>query len=216
MHGTERRSAGGVQAHETGTTTVGVAAADGVAMATDRRASLGGRVVTNKSVRKVEQVHPTAALTFSGTVGGAQLFLRQLRAEVDLYAARRGEPPSVDALSTLAGDLLRGLPVTPLLGGVDPSPGGGGGDAPRLFQLDGGGGVMEDRYAAAGSGMQVAYGVLERQYGSDLSLDEAAGIAADAVAAASERDTASGNGVVVAEVTGEGVDVREAADAEGV
>lgn len=45
----------------TGTTTVGLTAVDGVVLATDRRASLGGRFVTNKRARKVEQVHPTAA-----------------------------------------------------------------------------------------------------------------------------------------------------------
>ncbi|MFB6173422.1 MAG: proteasome subunit beta, partial [Halobacteriales archaeon] len=44
--------------NKTGTTTVGVSTADGVVLATDMRASLGGRFVSNKDVQKVEQIHP--------------------------------------------------------------------------------------------------------------------------------------------------------------
>ena len=56
---------GGAVEYSTGTTTVGLVAADGVVLATDRRASLGGRFVSNKDVVKVEQVHPTAPVAAS-------------------------------------------------------------------------------------------------------------------------------------------------------
>ncbi|WP_135822534.1 Ntn hydrolase family protein [Halostella litorea] len=196
--GAGRRTAPDGTVAKTGTTTVGIAATNGVALAADRRASLGGRFVANKGVDKVEQVHPSAAMTLSGSVGDAQAVVRQLRSEASLYEARRGRPLSMDALARVAGDLLRGAPVTPVLGGVD-------GDGTHVYDLDGGGGVMADDYAATGSGMQVAYGVLERQYEPDADLDGAVAAAADAVAAASERDTASGNGVLVARVTADGV-----------
>jgi proteasome beta subunit len=78
-----------------------------------------------------------------------------------------------------------------------------------VFCLDGGGGVLSDEYAAGGSGMQVAYGVLERQYEPGLSTDAATGVAARAIDGASERDTASGNGMPVAVVDEEGVAVDE-------
>jgi len=114
-------SAGGAPTYSTGTTTVGVVADDGVVLAADRRASLGGRFVSNKRTVKVEQVHPRAAITLSGSVGGAQAYARQLRAQARLYETRRGEPMGMDALATAAGNALRGLPVSPLLGGVDVS-----------------------------------------------------------------------------------------------
>jgi proteasome beta subunit len=195
-------SVGGTPTYSTGTTTVGVVASDGVVLATDRRASLGGRFVSNKRTVKIEQVHPTAAITLSGSVGGAQAYARQLRAQVRLYETRRGEPMGMDALATAAGNALRGLPVSPLLGGVDP-------DGPRLFQLDAAGGVLEDEYGATGSGTQVAVGAIEGRYDPGAGIEAAAGLAADAVAAASERDTASGNGLVVARITAEGIDLRE-------
>jgi len=201
--------AGGAPTYSTGTTTVGIVASDGVVLATDRRASLGGRFVSNKRTVKVEQVHPTAAITIAGSVGGAQAYTRQLRAQARLYEIRRGEPMGMDALATAAGNALRGLPVSPLLGGADA-------DGPRLFQLDAAGGVLEDEYGATGSGTQVAVGAIEGRYDPDADVEVTSRLAADAVAAASERDTASGNGLVVARITTDGVDLREHDTADAV
>lgn len=187
---------------ETGTTIVALRAPDSVVMAADKRMSLGGRFTANKDVRKIDQVHPTAAMAISGSVGPAQDVVRSLRAEASLYESRREEPMSMTALSNAAGDLVRGTPVVPLLAGVDESGG-------HVYELDGGGSVMEDRYAAGGSGMQVAYGVLERRVETDADVDEATQTAVAAVEAASERDTASGDGVTVATITGAGVAVDD-------
>jgi proteasome beta subunit len=191
---------------ETGTTTVALAADDGVVVAADRRASVGGgRFVSNKDTRKVAPVHPTAALALAGTVGELQSYVRTLRAEVDLETARRGEPPSLHALATLAGNLLRNGPFfasAPTLGGVDS-------EGAHVYDLDAGGAVLSAPYVANGSGMQLAYGVLEREYGEDLSVEAARSTAGRAVASASERDTASGNGVTLATITADGVEIDE-------
>jgi len=195
--------ADGDAVNKTGTTTVGLATADGVVIGTDRRASLGGRFVSNKNVVKVEQVHPTAALTLVGSVGGAQSFVRTLRAESGLYESRRGDPMSVHALATLAGNFARGGPflaINPILGGVD-------GEGSHVYSIDPAGGVMGDDYTVTGSGMQLAYGVLEDAYDSGLSLEEAERLAARTVAAPTERDTGSGNGLALARVTGDGVEI---------
>jgi proteasome beta subunit len=189
---------------KTGTTTVGLTTADGVVLATDMRASLGGRFVANKDVQKVEQVHPTAAMTIAGSVGGAQSFLRSIRAEVNLYEARRGDDMSIPALATLAGNFMRGGPffiVNPILGGVDDEGG-------HVYSIDPAGGVMDDDYTVTGSGMQLAYGTLEREYEEGLATEEAKTVAAHAIDSAMERDTASGDGIFLAEIDAEGVDIR--------
>ncbi|MEF8812774.1 MAG: proteasome subunit beta [Halovenus sp.] len=188
---------------KTGTTTVGIGTEDGVVIGTDRRASLGGRFVSNKNVQKVEQIHPTAALTLVGSVGGAQSFIRTLRSESNLYEQRRGEALSIHGLATLAGNFARGGPflaINPILGGVD-------GEGSHVYTIDPAGGVMEDDYTVTGSGMQLAHGTLEGEYDPDLSTEEATGLAARAVHAATERDTGSGNGFVLATVTDDGVDI---------
>lgn len=189
--------------NETGTTTVGLTTGDAVVLATDMRASLAGRFVSNKDARKVEPVHPTAAITLAGSVGGAQLFTRNLRAETSLYESRRGEEMSMEALSTIAGNLVggMGIVVNPILGGIDET-------GPHVYTVDPAGGVMEDDYTATGSGLTVAFGTLEREYEEDRSIEEATSVAASAVSAAIERDTASGNGVFLATITEEGVDIQ--------
>ncbi|WP_436907180.1 proteasome subunit beta [Halosimplex marinum] len=205
------RSDHGAPTFDTGTTIVAIAAADGVVMAADQRASVGGKFTTNKNAEKISRVHPTAALAISGSVGPAQNLVRSLRAETSLYESRRDERMSMRALSQTAGHLVRGLPVAPILGGVDDEGG-------RVYELDGGGSVMATEYAAGGSGMQVAYGVLERRFDPGAELDRATDTAVAAVEAASERDTASGNGVTVATVTDEGVEIEgydETGDAGG-
>jgi proteasome beta subunit len=188
---------------KTGTTTIGITTGEGVVLATDMRASLGGRFVANKNVQKVEQVHPTAAMTMAGAVGGAQSFMATIRAEQNLYEARRGKPMSMEALSTISGNVLRGGPffyVSPILGGVDD-------DGNHVFSLDPTGSVLADDYTATGSGMQVAYGILEAEFEEGLSNEEAKGVAARGIESASERDTGSGNGLFLAEITDEGVDI---------
>lgn len=192
-----------VETTETGTTIVGLVADGGVVMAADQRASLAGRIVSNKNVQKIEQIQHNAALSISGSVGGAQAFIRALKAETNLYEARRGEYMSIEALATYASLLLRGGPyflVVPLLGGVDD-------DGGHVFSLDPSGSSLSDDYSASGSGMGYALGVLEQEYDEGLSMDEAVTASARAIESATERDTASGNGIHVARITREDVDV---------
>jgi proteasome beta subunit len=186
----------------TGTTTVGLVTTDGVVLAADQRSSLGGRFVSNKNATKIEQIHPTAAVTMSGSVGGAQAFIRRLRASVNLYEARRDEQMSMDALAQMAGNILRGTAAAmPVLGGVDE-------DGSRVFEIDGAGGVLEDVYTASGSGTSLATGALERLYHEDLTLEEGVSVASEAVDSAMERDTASGNGITVARISAEDVTIE--------
>ncbi|MFC4988400.1 MULTISPECIES: archaeal proteasome endopeptidase complex subunit beta [Saliphagus] len=198
--------------NKTGTTTIGLTTEEGVVIATDMRASLGGRFVSNKNVQKVEQIHPTAALTLVGSVGGAQSFIKSLRAEVNLYEARNGENLSIEALATLAGNFARGGPffaIHPILGGVDE-------EGSHVFSIDPAGGVMEDDYTVTGSGMQLAYGLLEQEYEEGLSNEEAMEIAARGIKSAVERDTGSGNGVFLCEITEDGVDIHGHSDFDDV
>ena len=194
---------------KTGTTTVGLEAEDGVVLATDMRASLGP-MVSSKNVQKVEEIHPTGALTIAGSVSAAQNLIETLKAEVRLYEARRGEEMSMEALSTLTANLLRSggfIIVQPILGGVDS-------EGSHIYSIDAAGGTTYENYTVTGSGSQYALGVLEQQYEEGLTVDEAETVAASAVQSAMERDTASGNGVNMAVVTDDGVDVTSEEDVE--
>jgi len=210
---TERRAAqaDGEGETKTGTTTVGIKTADGVVMATDMRASLGG-MVSSKDVQKVEEIHPRGALTIAGSVSAAQNLISTLKAETSLYETRRGDDMSMEALSTLTGNLLRTgafFIVQPILGGVDD-------EGSHVYSIDALGGTTEEEYTVTGSGSQYALGVLEQEYDEDLSIDEATTVAAKAIQSAVERDLASGNGINVAVVTKEGVDITRHDDVEAL
>ena len=204
----EERAEGSTdQEMKTGTTTVGIRTGEGVVLATDMRAS-AGYMVSSKDVQKVEEIHPTGALTIAGSVSAAQSLIRSLRAEVRLYEARRGENMSMKALSTLTANFLRSgafFIVSPLLGGVDE-------EGAHVYPIDPLGGMTEEDYAVSGSGSQYALGVLEQHYEDDLTNDEARTVAARAVDSAVERDLASGNGINLAVVTGDGVEIERHKD----
>ncbi len=192
---------------KTGTTTVALTTGDAVVLATDMRAS-GGRMVASKDVQKVEEIHPTGALTIAGSVSAAQNLISNLKAEVRLYESRRGEDMSMEALATLTGNFLRSgafFIVSPLLGGVDD-------DGAHVYSLDPLGGTTEEEYAVSGSGSPYALGVLEQEYGDSLSVEEARSVAVRSIQSASERDTASGNGINIAIVTGDGVEIEKFKD----
>lgn len=199
---------------DTGTTVVGIAAgrdADAsesatdddptVVIATDRRASLG-HMVSSKAAQKVEPLADHAAMGFSGSVSGADHLARTLRAEISLFQTRRTTRMSPTAVASLVGNTLRETPVgvVPVVGAV--------GEAAHLFAYDGAGGMTEEPYAAVGSGMPYAYGHLESTWEPGLSVEAATDLAVEAVGVASERDTASGNGLNLAVVTAAGVDLE--------
>ena len=198
---------------DTGTTVVGVLvegrggddATDetdpAVVLATDRRASLG-RMVSSKSVRKVQEIADGAAMAYSGSVSGADALTNSLRSQVTLYETRRSKEMSPTALGTLVGNVLRENQF-----GVQPVVAAVGSDDARLFSYDGAGGRTEAEYAAVGSGTPYAYGHLEDAYESGLSVEEATDLAESAVAVASERDTASGNGLCLAVVRDDGIEI---------
>ena len=180
-----------------GTTTIGITAGDSVVLATEQRASMGN-LVASKTAKKIYQVTDDAAMTISGGVGDGQNLAKTLKVEANLYEMRRGKPITMTGLASMAGNVMRSyfFYVVPLLGGVDE-------EGAHVFSLDPAGGVMEEEFASTGSGSTMAYGVLEDGYNDELTLDEAKTLAVRALESAMERDTASGNGIILAEITPE-------------
>ncbi len=176
------------------TTTVGMVLRDYVVLAADRRAT-AGYYVAHKRTRKIVKITDYMAMTTSGLVADAQALADMLREELRYYELTTGRRPTVHAAANILAAIIyssaRFYPyiVQLLLGGYD--------TAPRLYMIDWFGTVTSERYTATGSGSPIALGVIEEGYREDLSLDEAMELAARAVRAAMERDTATGNGIDV-------------------
>ncbi|WP_456368977.1 archaeal proteasome endopeptidase complex subunit beta [Thermococcus sp.] len=183
-----------------GTTTVGIVCKDGVVLAADRRASLGNMVLS-ESVTKIFQIDEHLAIAGAGTVGDMLSLVRLLRAEARLYRAKVGKEMSVKALATLLSNILHGgrgfaYMVWFLVGGYD--------SKPRLYSIDAAGGMTEDRFTAAGSGMEFAFSVLEENYRDDIPLYEGVKLALKALSVALKRDVFTGGGVTIVTITKEG------------
>lgn len=190
---------------ETGTTTLGLTTEEGVILAADKRAALGGRLVSNKHAKKVFELDDTLGLTIAGSVGDAQKIVRVMRSQLNLHKLETKEL-SVKGAGTLLSNILHGNKMMPfmnqfILGGVN-------GEGGIVYSLDPAGGLMgHEDYTATGSGSQMAYGVLEDNYEEDMDHEEGKKVASRAIQAAMERDTASGNGIMVAEITEDGYEV---------
>lgn len=197
---------------KTGTTTVGMTTEDGVVLAADRRASMG-RLTASKYARKIYKLDDNLGLTIAGSVGDAQKIVRTMRSQLNLHKLETKEL-SIKGAGTLLSNILHGSKMMPymnqfILGGI-------GEDGGVLYDLDPAGGLMaHHRFTATGSGSQMAYGLLEDRYEEGMDHEDAKELAINAIESAMERDTASGNGVMVAEITEEdGFEVVEEKEVE--
>ena len=180
---------------KTGTSTVGITYDGGVVVGADHRATMG-HFIANKSVQKLFRISDNIALTTAGLVGHAQSLSRVLAAELKLFELKRDMPMTVKGAATFTANILSGRPhyVQLLIVGVDPS-------GPRVYSIDSAGGSIPDTYCATGSGSPYMYGVLEDQFKTDMSKDQALSLAAKALLASAQRDAASGNGMDLAYIT---------------
>lgn len=202
-----------VEELETGTTTVGLTTEDGVILAADRRASMG-RLTASKYAQKIYRLDDNLGLTIAGSVGDAQKIVRIMRSQLKLHRLETKEL-SVKGAGTLLSNILHGNKMMPymnqfVLGGIEDGKG-------VLYDLDPAGGLMaHEKFTATGSGSQMAYGVLEDDYEEGMDHSEGLELAKRAVKSAMERDTASGNGIMVVEITEEGYNVADEIEAKQV
>ncbi len=187
-----------------GTTTVGIICKDGVIIAADQLASLGD-FQFNKDAKKVHEITPKIVMTTAGSVGDNQALLRFLRAQMKIYDLEEKEP-TVKAVATLISNILSEkylysyLPyqIFDLLGGYD--------NEPKLYSVDMVGGTSKEKeFSATGSGMTVAYGILDSNYKKDISLDEGLNLAVKSIVAARKRiSSVGGENITVYEITSDG------------
>jgi proteasome beta subunit len=184
-----------------GTTTVGVTCKDGVVLASDTRATMG-TLIAHKFVRKSFMIDNHLGATVAGAVADAQALIRWIQSEAKLYRMRQGTEMSVDALSTLMGNIMFSHRYYPLI--VQLIVGGTDKKGPKLYSIDPLGSSIEDTVISTGSGSPVSYGVLEDSYREGMSVDEGIQLAVRALRASLQRDAMTGNGIDVVKITKEG------------
>ena len=192
-----------------GTTTMGLTCKDGVVIATEHRATMG-TLIAHKKTQKLFKIDDNIGMTVAGLVGDAQILVRYVRAEAELYRLKRGVRMPIKSAATMLSNILNGRRYFPywvqlVIAGVDD-------DGYHVYSLDAAGGSIPDDYTTTGSGSPYVYGVLEDHYKEGITVDEGINLAIRGLTAAMKRDSASGNGIAVASITNK--EFKELDDAE--
>ena len=185
-----------------GATTVGIVCSEGVVLASEKRVSYG-YFVMSKTGKKVFKITDRIGAACAGLVSDMQILIREAGAYASLFKYEAKRPISVRAAAKLVANLLFERRLSPLItqtiiGGVDE-------EGPSLYVLDLLGSVIPDKYAAVGTGAEIAMGVLEAGYRDGMSLEEAKELAVKAMRSAISRDAMSGDGADMLIITKNGV-----------
>ncbi len=196
----------------TGATAVGVKGSNYVILAAERRVSYGGYIMS-RAGKKVYKINDYLGLALAGLFADMQAIAKMLSAEIRYHELTIGRRMTVRAAAKLLASILYSNKYFPflseiLVGGIEPD------GTPRLYVMDPVGSLIEDDYAAIGSGAPIAIGVLENGYRKDLPLDDAKKLVKDAIKAAIERDAMSGDGIDILVI--KRVDTQPKAEEESI
>ncbi len=185
-----------------GATTLGVVCSDGVILASEKRVSYGYMVVS-KTGKKVFKITEKIGAACAGLVSDMQILVREVEAYANLFKLDVGRTMPVKSAAKLMSNLLFSRRLVPLItqtivGGTDE-------EGASLYVLDILGSVIPDKYAAVGSGAEIAVGVLEEGYKENMPIKEAKALVTRAIKSAVSRDIMSGDGVDFLMITDEGI-----------
>ena len=185
-----------------GATTVGAVCSDGVILASEKRVSYGYMVVSRVG-KKVFKITDRIGAACAGLVSDMQILVREVEAYANLFNLDAGRPMPVKSAAKVMSNLLFSRRLTPLItqtivGGMDE-------DGASLYVLDILGSVIPDKYAAVGSGAEIAIGVLEERYKDGMSTEEAKELIVRAIKSAVRRDIMSGDGADFLTITEKGI-----------
>ena len=185
-----------------GATTIGVVCSDGVVLASEKRVSYGYMVMSRVG-KKVFKIADRIGAACAGLVSDMQMLVREVEAYARLFELDTRRPMPVKSTAKVMSNLLFGRRLVPLItqtivGGMDD-------EGPAIYVLDVLGSVIPDKFAAVGSGAEIAVGVLEEGYKKKMSIEEAKELVFRAVKSAVSRDIMSGDGVDFLTITKEGI-----------
>jgi proteasome beta subunit len=180
-----------LEAYIPGATAVGIAYKDGVILGAERRITLGNYVIS-KSGKKVFKVTDNVGAVCAGLVGDMQNLVREVGVYSKLKELEIKRPLRPDSVAKLMSVIMFERRYAPLItevivGGID--------GKPKVYVLDPLGSLIQDEYAAVGTGAEMAIGVVEASYSSGISYKEAKDLLVSSIKAAIQRDAMSGNGI---------------------
>ncbi len=194
---------------KTGTSLVGIVCKDGVILAADRKMTLGGQIIAHKNFQKIYRINDYLLVSIAGQVSDAQMGLKIIAAQLRLKELKSKKRLTIKEAANFIASLyfqaIRQPSMIPsivgsLVAGVNED-----GKA-ELYNISPDGAIkIIENYDANGSGMMFIWGLLERQYKKDITIQEGVNLAVEAIKSSSERDAASGSGIDVYTLNKEGI-----------
>ena len=183
-----------------GATAVGMVCQDGVVFASEKRIAYG-HLLVSKTTKKTFKITPNVGATCAGLVADMQILALQISAlaKIRRMEIRRDVP--ANSIAKMMSNMMYDRRFFPLLTQVIV---GGVVGEPTIYTLDPLGSVLPDRYAAVGTGSEMALGVLDPKYKQDMAVQDGVDLAKKAIKAASNRDAASGDGIDILVIDGSG------------
>ncbi len=193
-----------------GTSLVGIVCKEGIVMAGDRKTTAGGQIVMSKNTQKVCPINNYLVISGTGTASDIEVAKKLIRAQLKLKELRDKKRATVkEAANLIAASNYKNIrqpTMIPFMAGL--MVGGLNEDGTtELYSVEPAGSTMkiEDFDANFSSGMPYILGFLERTYKKNLTIKEGTNLAIEAIKSSSERDTASGHGIDVFEITKDGI-----------
>jgi len=185
-----------------GATTIGLVCSGGVILASEKRVSYGYMVMSRVG-KKVFKVADRIGAACAGLVSDMQILVREVEAYANLYRLDSNHPIAVKSAAKLMSNLLFARRLFPLItqtivGGMDD-------EGASIYVLDVLGSVIPDKYAAVGSGAEIAYGLLEQGFKENMTVEEAKDLVTRAMKSAISRDVMSGDGIDFLIISKEGI-----------
>jgi proteasome beta subunit len=186
----------------TGATAVGFKVNSGVVVGAEKRVSYGGYIVS-RAGKKVFKISDRMAIAAAGLVGDMQTLHRILNAEIMYRELITSTKMRIRSAAKLLSAILYSYKLMPFISEIIFA--GYDDEGYHLYVLDPVGSVIEDDYAAVGSGAPIAIGIIEAEYQKDLELEKAIDLAIKAIKSAISRDAVSGDGIDVLAISKSGI-----------
>ncbi|MEM3713355.1 MAG: archaeal proteasome endopeptidase complex subunit beta [Nitrososphaeria archaeon] len=175
-----------------GATTVGLICKNGVILASEKRVAYGYTLLS-KMGKKVFKITDHLGIACAGLIADMQILAKSLSAEAKLFELNYKRPMKVKNLAKMLSTVLYSNRLSPYLaevivGGVDAT-------GPHLYVLDPLGSLIEDKYAALGSGATLAISILESEFYPEMNVETGEKVTIKAINAAIKRDIISGDGI---------------------
>jgi proteasome beta subunit len=185
-----------------GATAIGLTYQEGIILAAEKRISYGNFVV-NKNTRKIFPITDQVASACAGMVADMQVLTRQVGALAKIRKLETRREVATNSVAKLMSVIMFERRFFPLLTQVIV---GGVYTIPEIYTLDPLGSLLPDKYAAVGTGAELALGLIDSEYKKDMTEDASKKLAIRAIKSSIQRDSASGDGIDILTITSKGIE----------